>query len=103
MIDLYRLNLKYNMFGGMVIPHQPEIEILLYGILAAEALCTLHRVLRYLRSRRQVQWLIATEAIARPSAPTSGATGRSTADDGSGSDIDSDHYSHSRIRVEMLR
>ena len=53
------------------------------------------RVLRYLRSRRQVQWLIATEAIARPSAPTPGATGRSTADDDSGSDSDRDHYSHS--------
>ena len=51
MIDLYRLNLKYNMFGGMVIPHQPEIEILLYGILAAEALCTLQKYGTYFYDR----------------------------------------------------
>ena len=53
------------------------------------------RVLRYLRSRRQVQWLIATEAIARPSAPTPGAIDRSAAENGSDSDSDSGHYSRS--------
>ena len=53
------------------------------------------RVLRYLRSRRQVQWLIATEAIARPSAPTPGAIDRSAAENGSDSDSDSSHYSRS--------
>ena len=53
------------------------------------------RDLRYLRSRRQVEWLIATEAIVRPSAPTPGAIDRSAAENSSGSDSDSDHYSHS--------